>query len=146
MIELPHRARVYADSNIWIYHVEGVRLWAEPIARFLNAVVAAEARLVTSELAWAECIYKPAGNDDDAAVETFNRFFNDGIVDIVAIDGADLMEAARQGGKLGLKLLDAVHFFAARISGCTHFATSDRRFRSTTDIETLVLSRDEPHP
>lgn len=144
MIELPPKARVYADSNIWIYHVEGVSAWAKPIARLLDAVVSADARLVTSELALAECIYKPARDDDAGAMQAFSDLFESGLIDIAAITGSDLIEAAHQGGKLGLRLLDTVHFLAARLSNCTHFVTSDRRFRSTPGIETLVLSPDEP--
>jgi predicted nucleic acid-binding protein len=140
MIELPPKARVYADSNIWIYHLENARLWTEPVGHFLSAITVADARLVTSELTWAECIYKPARDDDAVAMATFDRFFSGGFIEIIAVEGEDLMEAAREGGKLGLRLLDSVHFLAARKSGCTHFVTSDRRFRSTPDVEAIVLS------
>jgi predicted nucleic acid-binding protein len=53
----------------------------------------------------------------------------------------DILEsAAQKGGKLGLKLQDAIHYFTALHIGCDLVVTTDRRFKSTLSMRVEYLA------
>jgi predicted nucleic acid-binding protein len=140
MIRLQTQSRVYVDSNVWVYHVEGVRAWSAAIASLFDAVDASEAQLVSSTLAFAECVYRPAKEGNQTFLEAFEELFDQDDLDIVPVDDQLLLRAARRGGQLGLKLLDAAHYIAALEDGCRHFVTADTGFRSGPALDVIVLN------
>lgn len=139
-IELPPGARVYTDSNIWIHHIEASPGWAAPVGHLLDAVDAVRARLVTSELTWAECVYKPAKDGATSTLSAFQALFANGGIELAALSGPLVLRAAQQGAGIGLKLLDAVHYLTALEAGCTHFATSDKGFRPGPALQVLTIA------
>jgi predicted nucleic acid-binding protein len=143
MIEIPRAARVYVDTNLWIYHVQAVPIWVDRVASFLAAAAAAKATLLTSQFSWAECISKPARDNDPLAIQAFDDFFQTGGIDLLPLDGELAIRAARRGVGIGLKLADAIHFLSALHHNCTHFATSDRRFRSGDELEMVLITLED---
>jgi predicted nucleic acid-binding protein len=143
MIEIPRAARIYVDTNLWIYHVQAVPIWVDRVGSFLDAAALAEATLLTSQFSWAECIAKPARDNDRLAMSAFDDFFQAGDIELLPVDGDLAIRASRQGGSIGLKLADAIHFISALHHNCTHFATSDRRFRSGAELEMLLISHQD---
>jgi uncharacterized protein len=146
MLEIPRAARIYVDTNLWIHHVQAVPLWVDRVGLFLRAAAEAEATLLTSQFAWAECISKPARDNDQLAMAAFDEFFQTDDIEMLPFNGELAIRAARLGGGVGLKLADAIHFLSALHFGCTHFATSDRRFRSGEELEIILIAmEDDPH-
>jgi predicted nucleic acid-binding protein len=139
MIEFAPSARIYVDTNIWIYYIEANPAFLPKVTTMLLKASDAGARLVTSELAIAECLIRPSRHDNQALIALYERFFAEGDVEIVGLDGTLARRAALAGGPLGLKLIDAVHFVSAREAGCSYFLTGDARFKSGTELTVVGM-------
>ena len=97
---------------------------------------------MTSELTIAERVYHPAKTDNAAAIDAYERLFGTGGIEIVPIDGGLAKRAATHGGKIGLKLVDAMHYFAALEFGCEVFVTNAGGFRSGPKLRVVAPFRD----
>ena len=141
MIERLKRARrVYVDSNICIYLVEG----AEPFASLAERAFAFAAEngipLTSSEITLAECLYGVFKTGNLHLEPLYRRMFAPGgLIAPAAADHAVLDQAARLGGTSGLKLLDAIHLATAQQSGCDSYLTNDKRFRSSAGLQVIQL-------
>lgn len=145
MTEFARNSRVYVDTNVIIHWVERREPYTAQIQAVIRSINEATAQLVTSQLAVAECLFLPARNDNATLITMYDRFFaSDPELEVTTIDGELVIEAARLGGKLGLKLLDSVHFVAARTSKCAYFLTGDSRFRSAYGITVCRLDAWSP--
>jgi predicted nucleic acid-binding protein len=136
------RARsVYFDSNICIYLVEGIEPFRSLAVRAVEASAAGEARLISSELTVAECLYgafKSAKTDYEAI---YRRMFEaGGFVETVPVDRWILESAARLGAKLNIKLFDSIHLATAAVCRCDAYLTNDKRLQSVGDLKVVQLS------
>jgi predicted nucleic acid-binding protein len=139
MIEFPSEARIYIDTNIWIYFLEGHPTFASKVRALFTAASTSSSRLCTSEMAIAECLMKPARERDARKVAAYDTLFGDRAIEILPLDGALARRAALAGGALGLKLIDAIHFVSAREARCRYFLTGDSRFKSVTNMTVIGL-------
>jgi predicted nucleic acid-binding protein len=137
MTEFDSAARIYVDTNIWIYYLEAhPELW-EAVDEIFAAADLAGATLFTSEITIAECLVKPARLGDEATVKLYQTFFDEGGVVLTRLDGALARRAAISSGPLGLKLIDSIHYVSAREAGCTHMLTRDGRFKSDGELTVI---------
>ncbi|MGL5362500.1 MAG: type II toxin-antitoxin system VapC family toxin [Bosea sp. (in: a-proteobacteria)] len=139
MAEFASGSRLYIDSNIWVYFIEANPLFVEAVRQLFLQAEAAGARLVTSEIAIAECLYKPAKDGNTLALAAYDLLFGSGEIEIIPVDGALARSAALHGGMLGLKLIDAMHYLGALESGCDIFVTADAQFRSGPQMRVTIL-------
>ena len=139
MDSLDSASRIYVDANIWIYFIEANPAFVEKVRRLFAAVQEAGAQLVTSELAIAECLYKPARDANAAALSAYARLFDSGEIEITPLDGGLAKRAAVNGGQLGLKLIDAIHYMSALEWACDFLFTSDSAFKSGPMTEVIRI-------
>ena len=139
MTEFTPSARVYVDTNIWIYYVEANPAFLPKVLGVLRKASNAGARLVTSELAMAECLIGPSRHGDRDLLALYEDFFAEGDFEVVRLDGALARRAALSGGALGLKLIDAIHYVSAHEAGCDYFLTGDGRFKSAGRMTVIGL-------
>jgi predicted nucleic acid-binding protein len=139
MHELGPASRIYVDTNIWIYFIEGHPDFAGPVHQLFLQAEAAGATLVTNEITMAECLYKPAKEANADALDAYERLFASGEIELMPLDGALARRAALTGGALGLKLIDAIHYLGALESGCDVFVTADAQFRSGPQMRVVAL-------
>lgn len=140
LAKITNASRLYADSNIFIYLIESSPEYFVLAKRVFDRIDAVGARLLTNELTLAECIYKPSRDDNTALVSKYEAFLEPGDeIEIIGLDGALAWRAAKAGGKLGLKLADAVHYLSAYETGCQFFVTADTRVRSSPGLEVLNI-------
>lgn len=139
MTDLEMRCRIYTDSNVWIYLIQGIGPLHLAARTFVDRSVVSGATFVTSELTVAECLYQPARDGESYAVASFDRLFGSGRIDVVPLDGPMLRRAAIHGGPRRLKLLDAVHHLTALEQRCQYLATGDHRFRETDGLELIRI-------
>jgi predicted nucleic acid-binding protein len=139
MDELRAGSRVYIDTNIWIYYIEAHPAFVKKVRDLFVRVEAAGAILVTNEITVAECLYKPASDGHSAAIDAYDRLFTSGEIELTALNGALVRQAAECGGNLGLKLIDAVHYVSALSNGCSYFVTSDTRFKSGPAMQVVRI-------
>lgn len=138
-IEFPAEARIYVDTNIWIYFLEGHPAFAPKVQAIFLAARSADATLHTSEIAIAECLIKPARDGNEDQISAYDVLFGDADITILAIDGSLARRAALAAGALGLKLIDAMHYVSAREASCSHFLTADGRFKSGAGLTVIGL-------
>jgi predicted nucleic acid-binding protein len=125
---------IYLDSNIIIYAIEGANRFLNASQAMVDAIDRRIFRAVTSELTIAEVLSKPLALKDNDLVSKYERFFapNSALL-MPSVDRDPLLAAARLRGQSGLKLFDAIHVAAARLSGCDYFLTQDERLGRAID-------------
>lgn len=132
--------RIYLDSNICIYFVEGTPDRQSASRRVFELAEQANVPLITSELALAECLFGAYKQGNEALASHYRDILQDSAaITLIPIDTALLDLAAQIGPQSGLKLVDAIHAATALGTGCDVFVTNDVRIRSLKDLEVVQL-------
>lgn len=133
--------RVYLDTNIVIYAVEGFVDFADQIRALLEAMDNGEIVAVTSELTLAETLVKPI-KDQNTAIQLAYRAFlmPTAALEIIPISGEILEDAAQLRATTKLKLPDAIQLATALRERCNSFLTNDDGFRSLNLPVIKILS------
>lgn len=139
MIKIDRTSTVYFDTNVIIYYIEYKGDIRDRAAAVIERARDVGARRMTSELAVAECLYKPYQLQNLENIGLYRAAFQSPFVDLVPLTGDLVIRAAEEGGALGLKLLDAVHYVSALEAGCDVFVTADRKFRSSQYLEVVGI-------
>src|ERR1700741_3792256 len=133
--------RVYLDTNIVIYAIEGFADFAAQIQALLQALDDAQIVAVTSELTLAEALIKPLKDQNQAGQEAYQKFLTStAALQVVPISREILEEAARLRSTSKLKLPDAIHLATATLNGCDSFLTNDDSFKSITTANIKLRS------
>ena len=143
MIELLHGKRIYIDTNIFIYAVEGYSEFVEPLTSLFSAIDNDELEAVTSELTLAESLVKPFKDDNKHLQSVYLAALHSGqSFSVVPIDRFILVEAARiRANSTFLNLADAIHLATADFFHCSCFLTNDKRLVSVhAKFEIVILS------
>lgn len=128
--------RVYVDSNIFIYLVDGDDDTRRRALSALEELDRQNANLLTSELTIAECTIAPIRDRRPDIVAAFHGLLEDPkIVELAPITRDTLKLAANMAAGLRLKLPDAIHVATAEALSCSVFLTNDRGIRAPAGIE-----------
>ena len=123
--------RIYIDTNIVIYAIEGLANYAAQVQPLLDAMDAAEIFVVTSELTLAETLVGPIKAQNLIIQQTYHSFLTTtDILEVVPVSRRILGEAARLRATSKLKLPDAIHLATALQYQCDSFLTNDIAFKS----------------
>lgn len=128
--------RIYFDSNIWIYALEGFIEYRSVLTPLLES----DKTIVTSELTIAEVLVT-AVRDNDAVKRSayIEAVLNPDNTEAIPINRRILLEAARIRSYTKLKLPDAIHAATALATNCTTFLTNDKQFRTVEGLNVLLL-------
>jgi len=134
-----HGQRVYLDSNVFIYALEGVEPWATPLREVFIAMETGQFEASTSALTLAECLVRPFALARDDLVQLYKMVFSarQGL-EIAPVQSEVLVTAARLRAQLGLKLPDAIHAATAQVMGCTALLTNDTGFKRLPGVMRLA--------
>ncbi|TWT41824.1 tRNA(fMet)-specific endonuclease VapC [Phycisphaerae bacterium RAS1] len=136
-----HGQRLYLDSNVLIYAVEGLAEWAEKARLLLAEVDQGRCVAVVSELAIAECLAKPLSEKRRDVVDVYLSLLQTGGgLLVVPVDRQILIDAAAIRAESALKLADAIHAATARAVNCAAFVTNDLRLHSYAGVQTAILA------
>lgn len=131
--------RIYSDSVIPIYYLEGTpRFKARATAR-LGTLWAAGDTLVISDLVRLECRMLPIRLGDAVRLADYDNLFAQPNVTLVPITTAVFDRATAIRATLNFKLADSLHLAAAVEAGCDGFLTNDGRLSAFTDIPVEIL-------
>ncbi len=134
--------RVYLDTNIFIYALEGLAEYEVVIARLGARIDSGDIHAVTSELTLAECLVKPLAEQDDARVDTYGRAICESpSLRVAPVARGILVAAARLRGSHGIGLADAIHVATAVSEECAALLTNDRRLTSALGVRVVPLSQ-----
>jgi len=136
------RLRLYLDSNIFIYTLEGYPDFDDVLKRLANDIVEGKAEAVTSEITLAEVLTQPIAKQDKITQRNYEEALqNSETFTVVPVARNVLIEAAQIRAFSNLKLPDAIHFATASLSQCTHFVTNDSHFKDYPNIKVLSLQQ-----
>lgn len=134
--------KIYWDSCVLIYRIQGVEPWSARIAAMLEPLETAQ--LCVTDLTRLECRTKPLRENDDATLVVFDRFF--ARTDVAKISMSphifDLATALRARHKL--KTPDALHLAAAITAGCDEFWTNDEGLARAAEGRIRIVPVDQP--
>ena len=134
-------ARTYIDSNIFIYFVESAAPRYEAAQRLFEMLRESHSTVYTSDIAVAECLCRPYRDGNSRLAGIYLELFETGgDVLRVPLDYELVKRAAGIGGKLGIKLIDALHVASAMAAGCEIFVTNGKTISAPKEIEIVQLS------
>ena len=132
MTDSPNK-RVYVDSNVLIYAVEGVPETAGPAKRLIQFFRASKGLMFTSEIALAE-VLAPSKRRGAWPLQTRRRVYFDlliwsGAVSLLPVTRDILIQTSDLRKMTKLKLPDAIHLMSAIRSNCRFLVTGDADFK-----------------
>ena len=137
--------RLFLDTNIVIYAVEGDPTLRQRATSHLVQLEIAGHDFAVSELVWLECEVKPIALSDGDLWLDYGEFFSGPKVSTVSLTAAMHHRAARirasyrYAGGRRYSLADALHLSAAIESGCGAFLTHDARLNAFVQIPVWML-------
>ncbi len=133
--------RVYLDTNIFIYAIEGYPDFVDELNQLFDNIDAGNLRAFTSELTLAEVLVRPLIDGNLEIQSVYQQALQSSeVLEVVAVSWHVLIEVARLRAVANLRLPDAIHGATAILSGCETFLTNDRRLTALPGIEVVVLS------
>uniref|UniRef100_B8HZM5 Ribonuclease VapC n=1 Tax=Cyanothece sp. (strain PCC 7425 / ATCC 29141) TaxID=395961 RepID=B8HZM5_CYAP4 len=134
--------RVYLDTNIWIYALEGYPAFSQELTNLFQAIDQGNLSAVTSELSLAELLVKPIQTLDVAQQDTYKQAITSSqYLSVIPVQRDILINAAILRATTSLKLPDAIHAATALITQCSTFLTNDQRFQTITGLKAVLLSQ-----
>ena len=139
-LNLPQGCRVYIDSVVIIYTLQGNLNFYELLEPLWAKFQAGNISIFSSELTIPEVLVSPSrtGNRDQIGIYE-NLLFQSGI-DLVPINREILLLATELRVKHRLKTPDAIHAATALSINCQRFITNDRDFCNIKKLPVVILS------
>jgi predicted nucleic acid-binding protein len=131
--------RIYLDTVICIYAVEGAPLFQARATTRLAALRAAGDVPLVSDLTWLECRIQPLQMNDASKLADFEAFLNAPDVLRVSLPTAVFERATLIRASYNYPLGDALHLAAAVEAGCSVFLTNDLRLQAFADLTVEIL-------
>jgi len=132
MSEVPDK-RIYLDSNVLIYAVEGIQETAEPARTMIRFFSAQRGLLFTSEITLAE-VLAPSTRRGAWPLQRKRRVYLDllvfsGMITLQPVTRDILIRTADLRKLTRLKLPDAIHLVSAVVNHCKFMVTGDNEFK-----------------
>jgi len=131
--------RIYCDSVILIYYLEGSPSFRARATARLGALWNAGHMLAVSDLVRLECRMLPIRLGDTVRLAEYDNLFTQHNVALVPITTAVFDRATVIRATFNFRLPDSMHLAAAVEGGCDLFLTNDTRLSVFTDIRMEVL-------
>jgi predicted nucleic acid-binding protein len=130
---------LFLDTNIVIYVVEGVPVFAPKAAVRLAVAQSAGDSFMISDLTRMECLVGPLKTNNPAVEASFHTFFARSDVQVVGITAAVCDRAAHIRATYNFKPMDALQLAAAIEHGAGTFLTADAHLGSFIGLTVEVL-------
>lgn len=132
MARLTLSGRVYLDTNIFIYALEGYRTFRTAIATLFDALDRQELFAVTSELTLAEALVKPFLDRNVEREAAYLRILQPSAsLQMLPVNRDVLVAAARLRAETSIKLPDAIHAATRRSPAAPAFSPTTPTSRSS---------------
>lgn len=141
MVHLSLAGRVYLDTNIFIYALEGYPAFRPALTTLFESLDRRELTAVTSELTLAEALVKPLLDRHAERQAAYLQLLQPTVsLQVVPVSREVLIAAARLRAVATLKLPDAIHVATAQLTGCAYFLTNDARVPTLPGLTIRQLS------
>ena len=133
--------RVYLDTNIVIYIVEGYERYAPTLKALLAALDAGEIAAVTSELTLAEALVKPLRDQNATSSAAYRKFLRPRApLQTLPVSRQILEAAAGIRATNSISLADAIHLASCVSAACDSFLTNDESLRAAALVNLKLLA------
>lgn len=141
ILEIITGTRIYLDTNIFIYAVEGYAEFETELNELFETFDSGNLKAITSELTLAEVLVKPLiDNNAKVSYAYENAIQSSQALEVVPINRTILRESARLRSTINIRLPDAIHAATAILNGYETFITNDKRLEALSGIDVVVLS------
>jgi predicted nucleic acid-binding protein len=132
--------RVYVDTNIIIYMLEGYVAHATALDDIKDSIATGECVFITGDVTLCEALVVPFRENRTDLIALYRRFLEDsGVFQLVATTRDIYVRASFYRAEFGLKTPDAIHVASAVDAGCDAFLTNDRPLRVPTGMKIITL-------
>jgi len=131
--------RVYLDTNIAIYIVEGTHTLCESALSRVDALKAQGGEMVASHLVRMEAKVKPLAQGNTPVLERYAAFFGASDLTIADIAAEAFDRAAQIRADWRFDAIDALHLAVAVEAGCDVFLTNDGHLKGFPDLRVETL-------
>jgi len=132
--------KVYVDSNIFIYYVDGRADLKLAARECLSVYFDDGTPLFSSEITLGECLRGVRADDHETTAAFLTVLEDKAFICLAALTRSIIKRAAYLGSELNMKLVDAIHIATAEALGCDVVLTNDRGIRAPAGIELRYLS------
>ncbi|MBN1167828.1 MAG: PIN domain-containing protein [Methanospirillaceae archaeon] len=142
IIETISGSRLYLDSNISIYALEGYPEYESILTSLFSLIDNNTCTAVTSELTLAEVLIKPLMDNNLNLQQTYTEILQSSdSLTLANIDRHILIEAAMiRASSDAIHLPDAIHLATAKLHKCSCFITNDKRLRNNHLFQVIIIS------
>jgi predicted nucleic acid-binding protein len=141
ILNLIQGSRVYLDTNVFIYALEGYAAFRAHLTDLFGAIDRGDLKAVTSELTLAEVLVRPFIQQNEAQQQLYAQMLRTSeSLATVPITREILIEAARLRATSDLRLPDAIHVATAHLTGCETLVTNDLHLNAAPGIAVVLLS------
>ena len=124
------QGRLYLDTNILIYFVEGHPTFSHVLSTLFDAIESGRIEAVTSELTLAEVLVKPLAEGRSAVADVYRQMFDPAAkIKALPIERPTLLLSAEIRARHGGRAFDAIHVASAIRSECRCLSTEDTGMR-----------------
>ena len=132
--------KIFFDTSPLIYFLDANSIFKSKMDKIFYEILNNEIQFVTSAVTVEEFLVFPYRNEDDSAIESFWTFINEGNVNVLKIDNAIAVEAAKIRAEYRhIKTMDALQLAAAISNGCDLFLTNDRQLKQFNKISCVTV-------
>ncbi|MXY65832.1 MAG: type II toxin-antitoxin system VapC family toxin [Gammaproteobacteria bacterium] len=132
--------KIYLDTNIFIFILEGPPTYQQILDTFMDAVEDGRVSCYSSELALAEALVIPFRKGYSEHVSQYSQLLQDEkFVTLIPTDRRIFFGAAFYRAGYNLTLPDAIHVASAINAGYDILLTNDRRPRVSGQLELMHL-------
>ena len=133
--------RVYIDTNIIIYLIEGFPAYQSLTDDVRDMLENDEFDAYTSELSICECLVKPLKVGASDITSLFHTFLEEsGCFSLIPVDKDILISSAYISASTGMKIPDAIHVATAIASDCDIFLSNDKNIRMPEGLEKVAFA------
>ena len=142
LTEIISGSRLYLDTNIFIYALEGYLEYESIITSLFRNIDNGIYSAVTSELTLAEVLVKPFMDKNKDLEQIYEEILqSSNSLTITTIDRQILIKASMiRASSDGINLPDAIHLATAQLKNCSYFITNDKRLRNNETIQVIIIS------
>jgi predicted nucleic acid-binding protein len=134
--------RVYLDTNVFVYAVEGYPQFTEEMRMLFRAIDQRQVEAVTSELTLAEVLVKPLADNNTMLCQLYETtLWTSRGLSVLPVTRAILRSAAQLRASANVRLPDAIHLATAAMTACDTFLTNDQQLQGRTAVKVVVIGR-----
>ncbi len=120
-------ARIFWDTNLFIYLFEHNPQWSARVIEFRRRMVSRRDQLLTSYLTVGEALTKPRETGNSILEKSYLNFFVHGPIELIPFEVEAAKRYADIRSRERIRPADAIQLACAAAAGTDLFATNDNR-------------------